>query len=107
MQEIITSLTFNIFVKICFEHFKIYYEVINALQQLLLDVFIFLKENKTTILRIFDKIDQILSKLLLVLFLDFVFIFVFVIFLSQRKRIAKKLLNLTNFCNFFSELFFY
>jgi len=50
MQEMITSLTFNIFVKICFERFKIYHEVVDALQQLLLSVLIFLKESKTTIL---------------------------------------------------------
>jgi len=50
MQEIITSLTFNIFVKIRFERFKIYYEVVNALRQLLFDVLIFLKESETIIL---------------------------------------------------------
>jgi len=49
MQKIITLLTFNIFVEICFEYFKIYYKVVDVLQQLLLNVFIFLKESKTTI----------------------------------------------------------
>jgi len=49
MQKIITLLTFNIFVKICFERFKIYYKVVDALRQLLLDVLIFLKEIETTI----------------------------------------------------------
>ena len=101
MQKIITSLTFNIFVKICFERFKIYYEIVNALRQLLLNVLIFSRKSKTIIFRIFDKIDQILSELLLILFFDFVLIFVFVILLLQRKRIAKKLLNLTNLCDFF------
>jgi len=101
MQEMVTSLTFNIFVKICFERFKIYHEIVNALRRLLLNVLIFSKESETTILRILDKIDQILSKLLLVLFLDLVLIFNFVILLLRRRRIAKKLLSLTNFCDFF------
>jgi len=57
MQEMITLLTFNIFVKICFERFKICHEVINALRQLLLNVLIFLRENKTTILRVLSKIN--------------------------------------------------
>jgi len=57
MQKIIMLLTFNIFVKTCFKYFKIYYKIINALQQLLFNVLIFLKENKITILRIFDKIN--------------------------------------------------
>jgi hypothetical protein len=57
MQKIITLLTFNIFVEICFEYFKIYYKVVNVLQQLLLNIIIFLRENKTTILRILDKIN--------------------------------------------------
>jgi len=49
MQKIITSLTFNIFVKICFKRFKIRYKVVNVLQQLLLNVLIFSRKNKTTI----------------------------------------------------------
>jgi len=49
MQEIITLLTFNIFVEIRFKCFKIYYKVINVLQQLLLNVLMFLRESKTTI----------------------------------------------------------
>jgi len=101
MQKIITLLIFNIFVEICFECFKIYYKFINVLQQLLFDVFIFSKKNKITIFQILDKIDQIFSKLFLILFFDFDFIFVFVAFLSRYKYIVKKLLNSTNFCNFF------
>ncbi len=57
MQEIVTSLTFNIFVKICFERFKIHYEIVNALRQLLFNIFIFLKESETTIFRVFNKIN--------------------------------------------------
>jgi hypothetical protein len=49
MQKIITLLTFNIFVEIRFKCFKIYYEIVNALRQLLLNVFIFLRENKTIV----------------------------------------------------------
>ncbi len=101
MQEMITSLTFNIFVKIRFERFKICHKVVNALRRLLFNVLIFLKENKMIILQVLDKINQILNKLLLILFFDLDLIFVFVIFLSQRKRIAKKLLSLTNLCDFF------
>jgi len=101
MQKIVTSLTFNIFVKIRFERFKIYYEIVNALRQLLFNILIFLKENETMIFRVFNKINQILSELFSILFLNLVLIFVFVILLSRRKRIAKKLLNLTNFCDFF------
>jgi len=82
MQEIITSLTFNIFVKIRFKRFKICYEVVDALRRLLLDVLISSRENETTILRILDKINQILSELLLILFLNFVLIFVLIILSS-------------------------
>jgi len=101
MQEIVTSLTLSIFVEIRFEYFKIYYKFIDALQRLLLDILIFSKESETAILRILDKIDQILSKLLSVPFLDLVFILVLVVLLSRRRYIAKKLLNPTNLCNFF------
>jgi len=101
IQEIVTSLTLSIFVEIRFECFKIYYEFIDALRRLLLDVLIFSEESETAVLRILDKIDQILSKLLSVLFLDFVFIFVLVALLSRRRCIAEKLLNSTNLCNFF------
>jgi len=81
MQKIITSLTFNIFVKICFERFKIYYKVFNALRRLLFNILIFSKVSKTTIYRIFDKINQILNKLLLILFFNLVLILVFVFLL--------------------------
>jgi hypothetical protein len=101
MQEMITSLTFNIIVKICFERFKICHEVVNVLRQLLFNVFIFLKENETTILQVLDKIDQILSKLLSILFFNLVLIFDLVILLLRLRRIAKKLLSLTNLCDFF------
>jgi hypothetical protein len=57
MQKIITLLIFNIFVKICFERFKMYYKVVDALRQLLLNILIFLKKSKTTILRILNKIN--------------------------------------------------
>jgi hypothetical protein len=50
MQKIITLLMFNIFVKICFERFKIYYEIIDTLRRLLFNVLIFSKKSKTTIL---------------------------------------------------------
>ncbi len=57
MQKIITSLMFNIFVKICFERFKIYYKVVNTLRRLLFNVLIFLRKTEITIFRIFDKIN--------------------------------------------------
>jgi len=101
MQEIVTSLTLSIFVEIRFECFKIYYKFIDALRRLLLDVLIFSKKSEKAVLRILDKIDQIFNKLFSVLFFDFVFIFVLVAFLSRRRCIAEKLLNSTNFCNFF------
>jgi len=89
MQKIITLLIFNIFVEICFECFKIYYEVVNILRRLLLNVLISSKESKTTIFRILDKIDQIFSKLLLVLFLNLVLIFVFVIFYRNANALQR------------------
>jgi len=48
---------FNIFVKICFERFKIYYKVVNTLRRLLFNVLIFLRKTEITIFRIFDKIN--------------------------------------------------
>jgi len=101
MQEIVTSLTLSVFVEIRFECFKICYEFIDALRRLLLGVLIFSEESETAILRILDKINQIFSELLSVLFLDFVLIFVFVALSSRRRYIAEKLLSSTNFCNFF------
>ncbi len=49
MQEIITLLTFNIFVKIYLQYLNINYKVINVLKLTLLNLLVLAKENKTTI----------------------------------------------------------
>jgi hypothetical protein len=49
MQEIVTLLMFNIFVKICFQYLNVNYEVVNALKLTLFNLLVFVREDKTTI----------------------------------------------------------
>ena len=92
----ITSLTLNVFVKICFQCLNVNYEVVNALRLIFLSFLVLAREDEVTIFRIFNKINQVLCELFLVLLLYFVRLFVFMIFLLHRQRIAKILLNSTN-----------
>jgi len=57
MQKMITSLTFNIFVKICLQCLNVNYEVVGALKLTLFDFLVLAREDETTIFRIFNKIN--------------------------------------------------
>ena len=106
MQEMITSLTFNVFVKICLQCLNVNYEVVYALKLILLDLLVLARENETTIFWVLNEINQVLCELFLVLLLYFVRSFVFMIFLLRRWRIAKILLSSTNLWVLRQELIF-
>ncbi len=57
MEEIITLLTFNILVKIYLQYLNINYKVVNILRLTLFNFLVLAKEDKTTIFRIFNKIN--------------------------------------------------
>jgi len=57
MQEIIMSLTFNIFVKIRLQCFNVNYEIVDSLKLILLDLLVLAREDKTTIFQILNKIN--------------------------------------------------
>jgi len=57
MQEIITSLTFNVFVKICLQCLNVNYEIVNVLKLTLFGFLVLARENEATIFRILNKIN--------------------------------------------------
>jgi hypothetical protein len=57
MQEIITLLTFNVFVKICLQYLNVNHEIIDALKLILLNLLVLAREDKTIIFQVFNKIN--------------------------------------------------